>query len=52
MNKTSVRWCFVLALLASTPYAFSANIANNARRDSAIGRLNFDGELWDSWNAW
>jgi len=21
-------------------------------RDSAIGRLNFDGELWDSWNAW
>ncbi|SFU36027.1 family 49 glycosyl hydrolase [Pseudoduganella namucuonensis] len=21
-------------------------------RDSALGRLNFDGELWDSWNAW
>jgi hypothetical protein len=25
---------------------------NNTWYDSAIGRLNFDGELWDSWNAW
>lgn len=25
---------------------------NDTWRDSAIGRLNFDGELWDSWNAW
>jgi hypothetical protein len=25
---------------------------NDTWFDSAIGRLNFDGELWDSWNAW
>jgi hypothetical protein len=25
---------------------------NDTWRDSATGRLNFDGELWDSWNAW